>query len=78
MKFLYNDFLNLICIVTSSEMFLYGFYLPGRCDIPPTNDLRLGCGHVNQQDDRQAACENRGCCWNDTVRGVNWCFFPGN
>ncbi|XP_020602760.1 fibropellin-3-like [Orbicella faveolata] len=38
------------------------------CSVAPQN--RQGCGKGSKEE-----CENRGCCYNSSIRGVPWCFY---
>lgn len=35
---------------------------------------RTDCGYPGMKRDE---CEKRGCCWDDTINGVHWCFHSG-
>ncbi|ETE64606.1 Trefoil factor 2, partial [Ophiophagus hannah] len=51
-----------------------GFYLklpPEQCQVQPNARLNCGYPHISAQE-----CYNRGCCFDSSIVGVIWCFFP--
>jgi len=44
------------------------FVITEICSVAPQN--RQGCGKGSKEE-----CENRGCCYNSSIRGVPWCFY---
>ncbi|XP_039224992.1 trefoil factor 3-like [Crotalus tigris] len=51
-----------------------GFFLkllPGQCQVQPNARVNCGYPYISAQE-----CYNRGCCFDSSIAGVIWCFFP--
>ncbi|EHB03614.1 Trefoil factor 3 [Heterocephalus glaber] len=44
---------------------------PNQCVVPPKD--RVDCGYPGVT---QKQCNNRGCCFDSSIRNVPWCFKP--
>merc|ERR1712054_271050 len=40
-------------------------------NITPSERLNCGFGGITEKD-----CKKKGCCWDNSIRGVKWCFHP--
>ncbi|KAK9402079.1 Tff2: Trefoil factor 2, partial [Crotalus adamanteus] len=45
--------------------------VPGQCQVQPNARVNCGYPYINAQE-----CYNRGCCFDSSIAGVIWCFFP--
>uniref|UniRef100_A0A8C5RDK4 P-type domain-containing protein n=1 Tax=Laticauda laticaudata TaxID=8630 RepID=A0A8C5RDK4_LATLA len=48
-----------------------GFSIPGQCQVQPNARVNCGYPYISAQE-----CYNRGCCFDSSIVGVIWCFFP--
>ncbi|KAG8136487.1 hypothetical protein E2320_005065 [Naja naja] len=51
-----------------------GFYmklLPEQCQVQPKARVNCGYPYISAQE-----CYKRGCCFDSSIVGVIWCFFP--
>ncbi|XP_058042205.1 trefoil factor 3-like [Ahaetulla prasina] len=55
------------CIVN----FLLYLTVPEQCQVQPNARVNCGYPYISAQE-----CYNRGCCFDSSVVGVIWCFFP--
>uniref|UniRef100_A0A8C8SFW1 P-type domain-containing protein n=1 Tax=Pelusios castaneus TaxID=367368 RepID=A0A8C8SFW1_9SAUR len=47
--------------------------LTAQCAVQPNARMNCGYPYISAQE-----CNNRGCCFDDSIDGVIWCFFPSS
>ncbi|XP_044297673.1 putative gastrointestinal growth factor xP4 [Varanus komodoensis] len=57
------------------ENIAYGqcFFYPGQCDVQLKQRINCGYPYISAQE-----CYNKGCCFDSSIAGTIWCFFPGS
>uniref|UniRef100_A0A2K6L268 Trefoil factor 1 n=3 Tax=Rhinopithecus TaxID=542827 RepID=A0A2K6L268_RHIBE len=65
---------KVICVLVLVSMLALGTLAQAQtetCEVDP--EERQNCGYPGIT---ASQCASRGCCFNDSVRGVLWCFHP--
>ncbi|XP_015677409.1 trefoil factor 2-like [Protobothrops mucrosquamatus] len=45
--------------------------VPGQCQVQPNSRVNCGYPYISAKE-----CYNKGCCFDSSIAGVIWCFFP--
>ncbi|KFQ04932.1 Trefoil factor 2, partial [Haliaeetus albicilla] len=62
-----------VILIVSLSTFAEGKMLPTKCQCKMAPSERKNCGYPGIS---LAECSKAGCCFNDSVAGVPWCFAP--